>query len=343
MKSLLIFLLAVGLTFSINAQSVYTVQGEAGTSSYSTLTAAVAGASAGDYIYLPGGTVSVTDLIINKQLHLIGAGHYPEASSATGATILTGNVYFNTGSDFSTIQGLFLNNEIRFGMNGDNDDVSNILISRCNVSYIHLGVTHETYSGVSNIHIKDCIIRAGISFKFTQNNVVDNCIIEGVFDNVLGGLEVNNCIFFNPGQFLRNINAAMFKNCIFTISSSNFTYASHSQPAVFQNCLFGHEPVSDNINTQYYNCAQFTGSANLLFENMPENKFDYSYDYHLASGSEAAGFGLEDTDAGIYGGMEPYKEDALPINPHIVMKNIPGKTDGQGKLNITVQVQAQDF
>lgn len=343
MKSLLIFLLAVGLTFSVNAQSVYTVQGETGTSSYSTLTAAVAGASAGDYIYLPGGTVSVSDLIIDKQLHLIGAGHYPEATTATGPTHLSGAINFVSGAEFSSIQGVYLTHDINFGTYDSNDNISNVLISRCNLKNVHLGVYHNNYSDASNVHIKDCIIRDNVYVKNTLNNVIENCIVQGSIVGVMGSLNVNNCILFSNGQFLSSVNAANFKNCIFYSQNTNFIFANASQPSLFQNCLFGFDPVSDNVNTIFHNCAKYTGTFDLLFENAPLNIFDYSYDYRLASGSEAVGFGIEGTDAGIYGGSNPYKDNAIPINPHIVMKNIPGKTDGQGKLNITVQVQAQDY
>jgi hypothetical protein len=45
---------------------------------------------------------------------------------------------------------------------------------------------------------------------------------------------------------------------------------------------------------------------------------------------------------GIYGGLFPYKEGAVPLNPHISLKNIAPQTDVNGDLNIQLKVNAQD-
>jgi hypothetical protein len=79
-----------------------------------------------------------------------------------------------------------------------------------------------------------------------------------------------------------------------------------------------------------------------LYINVPVNKFDYSYDFHLAENSIARGAGIEGTDCGIYGGTNPYKEGAVPMNPHIQAISIPSTTDGEGKLHISVKVKAQN-
>ncbi len=48
------------------------------------------------------------------------------------------------------------------------------------------------------------------------------------------------------------------------------------------------------------------------------------------------------TDIGIYGSSQPYKEGAVPFNPHIYFKNIGGTTTPNGLLNINIKVKAQD-
>lgn len=44
---------------------------------------------------------------------------------------------------------------------------------------------------------------------------------------------------------------------------------------------------------------------------------------------------------GIYGGSTPWKEGAIPSNPHIFFKNISNATDGSGNLPVQIKVSAQ--
>src|SRR5690554_2811583 len=50
----------------------------------------------GDTIYLPGGTFAVSGYM-NKRIAIYGTGHHPDSSSVMGETIITGNVYLDTG------------------------------------------------------------------------------------------------------------------------------------------------------------------------------------------------------------------------------------------------------
>ena len=51
--------------------------------------------------------------------------------------------------------------------------------------------------------------------------------------------------------------------------------------------------------------------------------------------------GDDGTEVGIYGGLVPFKEGAVPINPHISQKSIQTTTDSNGLLNIYFTVEAQ--
>lgn len=91
----------------------------------------------------------------------------------------------------------------------------------------------------------------------------------------------------------------------------------------------------------YFNC-KFNVHPDSIFVNTKIENFQYTHDYHLRPNSKAKGVGLNGTDCGIYGGDNPYKEGAVPMNPHIWYKNIPNITDNQGKLNIKIGVTAQE-
>ena len=77
-----------------------------------------------------------------------------------------------------------------------------------------------------------------------------------------------------------------------------------------------------------------------IFVNQTGTTFNYTHDYHLQAPTTY--LGTDGTQVGIYGGTFPYKEGAVPLNPHIQLKNIAPTTDANGDLQIQIQVKAQD-
>ena len=349
MKTLLSLFFSLAFVVSLSAQGLIVVQNDTSTRTFYTIPEAVAAAVDGDYVYIPGGTFQVSSLVINKTLNIIGAGHVPEASAATGRTVINGNIRFMGGSDFSLLQGIFHDGEIWIGEGTTSDGitVSNILLSRCNLDILYLSASSYSASASSaqNIMAKDCIFRANV---VCQNNnrghLFSNCIFQGQINYLSGGITINNSIFLHNSP-LYSVTSALLNNCIFSVESTPI-YSAGGAKSTFNNCIFGMSafPTNESSSDYHYfnNCLAYGPNVIGLFANVPEARFDYMFDFHLAEGSVASGFGLEGTDCGIYGGAEPYKEGAIPINPHIQSIYIPGTTDGQGKLNISVTVEAQD-
>lgn len=77
-----------------------------------------------------------------------------------------------------------------------------------------------------------------------------------------------------------------------------------------------------------------------VFINQSGNIFDYNQDYHLVD--PATYLGIDNTEVGIYGGMYPIKDGAVPQNPHIQTKSVAPITDVNGDLQIEIQVEAQE-
>ncbi|OPZ96628.1 MAG: hypothetical protein BWY70_01710 [Bacteroidetes bacterium ADurb.Bin408] len=100
---------------------------------------------------------------------------------------------------------------------------------------------------------------------------------------------------------------------------------------------------STYFNAGIHSNCLFSATFSPQFVNVPNvADFSYTYNYHLSDTSVAIGAGMNGTDCGIYGGDNPYKDGAVPLNPHIQFKQIPTATDSQGKLNIQVKVSAQE-
>ena len=97
---------------------------------FTTLQDAHDGASAGDTIHVLGSKQSYGNLTCTKQLHIFGPG-YTLITNQPGILPITAQaqtITFNSGSEFSTFEGLALN--------GINIRASDITIKRCELTVI---------------------------------------------------------------------------------------------------------------------------------------------------------------------------------------------------------------
>jgi hypothetical protein len=78
------------------------------------------------------------------------------------------------------------------------------------------------------------------------------------------------------------------------------------------------------------------------FNNANTPSFSYTNNYHLKTTSNGHNAGNDGTDVGLYGTLIPYKESAVPFNPHISSKTIGTVTTPTGTLNVDIKVSAQD-
>jgi hypothetical protein len=224
MKTLLSLFFSLAFVVSLSAQGLIVVQNDTSTRTFYTIPEAVAAAVDGDYVYIPGGTFQVSSLTINKTLNIIGAGHVPEATAATGRTVINGNIHFMGGSDFSLLQGIFHDGEIWIGHGTASDGitVSNILLSRCNLKTLYFSSNAYSASSTSaqNIMAKDCIFRYMVDCKFNnRGHIFSNCIFQERIANIAGGITINNSIFLHSNP-LNNVASTSFNNCIFTSTST---------------------------------------------------------------------------------------------------------------------------
>jgi hypothetical protein len=337
MKRNILFLLILLIRPILFSQSVFTLDGASGTRVYTNIDSALKYAVDGDYLYLPASTIYKPDgTMIKKRLNIFGAGHYPDSTKATGITSINGNVHFWTESTGSSLQGVYITGNIYWGTDGSNGGSKNVLIQRCNVANIYLSENGSTFRGAENIIITQNIIREGIFFAGVKNVVFENNIIEGTFHFATGQVFIRNNIL------LRRLNTAFYgmigariENNIF-LSSASF-YGSNSDGLSFYNNIFREgDPIGG-----------FPGSGNKfnvsnLFINQSGTSFSYEQNYKLNADSPAKNAGMDGKDCGIYGGANPYKEGAVPANPHIRTKVVPAQTDAQGKLNIQITVAAQN-
>jgi hypothetical protein len=324
------FTLTVALfaTLALNAQQISVVSPAGATTLYTDLNLAIQGAAPGSTVYLSGGGFQVNDTTkITKRLTIIGIGHRPDNDNADGNTNVSGNLFFNDGSDNCALMGVHLSGTIFIA--NDNQTVNNILIRYCNFLDMRIGnyTITSSYSDGSvfsiggsgavcqDVVINQNYIRNGINGGQCAITLTNNILGDDL--NFVNGGTIENNVFLNHGgsNIVILVQNSQVRNNVF--NSGNF---HNNDNTVF----FGNYAINNlgADNTQIDWETIFTG---------PNNGVNVSSNFHLAGGNNGIG---------IYGGTG-FSDTALPPIPRIVSKSVAEQTDENGKLKVQVRVKAQ--
>lgn len=292
----------------------------------------------GDTLYLPGGTIPYPTTI-NKSLVIIGAGHYPDSTIATGKTVLTGNLAISEDADNLWIEGIELTGNISFT---NNHKVDSVVIKRCKFNSISYNGTGAT--PCINNNIIENVITGEAVFTNATSSMFSNNIINGQIANANNIGISNNILLFNSGATgnpstltFNNVNNCFISNNIVFRTVGGANWVSSGALNTFANNIFGVVPATGTSTwvNNYYSIVLTS-----LFVSQTGNVFNYVHDYHLVS--PATYTGIDGTQVGIYGGLYPWKNGSVPQNPHIQIINNASATDLNGNLQIQIQVEAQN-
>lgn len=352
MKTLIFALvLPLLLTTTTFAQNQIVVQSATGNPQFFyDFKSAVDAAIAGDRIYIPGGSFNLgTTLYINEKLEIIGAGYHSDSSLATGITRITGSdIYFRNGSDGSILTGIYLDGSIQFDEFPANSvvTISNIQISRCNVSQVTFGNFNKAGSIAQNIFVSECIIRAAVTGNATStvtNFVLDNCIACSQISTFKNGCMFTNNVFpydFAGNSILMDVDQSLVQNNVFY--NTNIFYSSSTGNTFLNNLTTG---TDGNIDWTA-NCIA-TGNIKVasksdLLVNVTDKVYNEDFDYHLKEGSPGIGAGTDNTDIGLYGTPKPWKQGGIPFNPHFRLIDVDQYTDpNTGKFDVNMIITGQ--
>ena len=336
-KGLLCLTIACYTFTVLNAQHTFVVQNGTSTSLFESLTNAYNSANSGDTIYLPGGVFTVPTPV-SKSLTWFGVGHYPDSTQATYFTQITNSVNFNGDTDGSTLTGIFFSNSISFGEAANNAE--NINLSRCRMP----GITLKQNSDTTDIgfSITECVITSHIYANNSSNVTFEKNLVFGTINTFQNTHFDYNSINVYEGvsRLIRNCSNCLFTNNIFgyvhLLDNTNNCYFNNNLFQSTMNFPYGTNEGTNNITN--------VGWAN-FYQTITGNIYTFSYDnnYHLQTNNPTwATFSTDSTEPGIYGSLLPYKEGAVPINPHIRSTVINQKTTN-GILPVQITVGAQDY
>ncbi len=308
----------MGIAVSM-AQQIAVVSESGSTDVYQTLTEAIEGASNGSVIYLPGGGFQIHDSVkITKRLSIIGIGHKAKNENVDGNTIISGNLFYNDGSNYSAVMGCHITGNVYIG--NDGNSVNNITVKYCNLNSIQVGSSLCSGAIINRNYIREnsyCKY-APVTFK--------NNIMRSITD-VDGGTIINNILTswgdaYRGGSMNRIHNSTIADNIIHDMwNEGDFGGSIITGNLGFGNWSESDIKLEDGTNWEdiFVKCNNMSISPNS--------------DYHFTEKY------LQYSDCGIYGG-DGFSDGALPPVPFIVSKSIPEQTDASGKLNIKIRVKA---
>lgn len=336
-QTLLTLIIATATSISINAQTValHSPSGAQILKGNTALATAYTAAQGGDTLYLSGGTFT-PPAAFDKKLMIFGAGHYVDSTLATGKTFINGNITLSENADLFYLEGVEINGNCSFT---NNHSINNAVIKRCKINGT-LNITGDLSNPSNNLSLIGNVFINTLNLANATNVFITNNILNQIISPTNGN-QINNNIFLN-GSYSSSYGYCVFWGDNNQLNNNIFLFTSGLAGGignVFKNnLLVAPTPAYGTTPTIIGN---YTGVAQTaIFVNQTGFAFDYAHNYQLKTPGTYPG--TDGSQIGIYGGTFPYKEGAVPLNPHIQIKNIAPTTDANGDLQIQIQVGAQN-
>ncbi len=337
MKRIIYTIIAISLAYTVQAQYAM-LHGTGGVQVFegiAALSSAYDASAEGDTIYLSGGGFTAP-ATFNKSLIIFGVGHYADYTANKTKTIISGTVNLSENADNFRMEGVEIAGSIYFGTD---EGIDNVLIRYCTIKDdINVRGTSGTNPS-HNLAIVNCVVNREILLDNAVNTVVNNSIVIDQIKNSYGNTIANNILMFNytgvGSSYSIHGDNNICNNNIFLQSGSKCVTGTSNQ---IHNNLFVH--ASPSLGTSPVSSGNYTGIAHeTIFVNQSGYAFSYEHDYNLdAPGTYP---GVDGSQVGIYGGGFPYKEGAIPSNPHFESVDISSTTTPDGKLHIEIKATAQ--
>ena len=179
----------------------------------------------------------------------------------------------------------------------------------------------------------------GVFGNYFVNNFISGQVSDfnsnSIFENNIFTYICSGCYY---NSVLKCINNCLFENNIFVNS-----FASYQ--CIYQNNVFNNNiNVPNGLFGYYQNNIGYNNYPAVnqgdIFISYSGGGYSFSDNYHLKD--PANYIGNDGTQVGIYGGLFPWKEGSVPINPHIISKTIGNSSNQNGDLPVNVTIKAQN-
>ncbi|MFY0625384.1 MAG: hypothetical protein JXR07_03745 [Reichenbachiella sp.] len=311
---------------------------------YTSVQAAIDDANPGDSILVAGSPTSYGNIIVNKELTIIGNGY--RVNSTFDYRTQLSQVTFNDDSypddpTDSYIAGFYISSYTTFNYG------LNILMERCYTTGIYID------NGNVSLTIRNVINN---SFLYMYPDVDEQVTIEnsilmnGVYNtNATSLLVIDHCMFLNGALQYSDLRSILIKNSIaygIAVSggldvtfSNNMAYVEGSS-TTFE--VSGSGPNYGGSNQE---------NVDPMFTDIQNISFDWNNDYTIQAGSPALTAADDGGEIGIYGGAYSfpvggtgsYYMAAQPQSPLITEMNIENPSVAEnGTLNVNIKATKKD-
>ena len=313
------FFLVVFLCNTANAK-IWRVNNTAGVvADFTTVQAAHDAAAAGDTIHIEPSASAYAGVTVSKLIRIVGNGYLLTTDTVLQANTNNSNlqgITFNTGSNGSSIEGVYISSTISV-------QDQNITIKRNTIAYV-------TYLYSNN-------------FTLTGNWIYYYSISDQV--GTLTNINISNNIFY----YYSGINFSGSTTGNFTNNSCYGTSIACYNFQVNNNILMAGSSFNQNNNVYFNNIGDATqfGTANGNKQNITmasvwaeTGAYNVDSFYVLAVGSPAIGAGYNGVDCGAFGGPNPYKIGGIPDVPTIYRLNVPAV--GTSTISVTISTKSNN-
>ena len=330
-------------------QSQFVVQNGSKTEVYNNINTAITNAVAGDTLYIPGGGFTITNTTIDKTLHWVGHGHYPDSTQATMQSRINTPLTFSGNCDGSSFEGIFFTNDVKFG--STSDEAINVKLKRCRIlGTVFLRIA-TTGNPALNFQISECTLQ-NLNANNGSNCLVKNSLIFGSTQYFYQSNFIHNNFNANSSTLIYYCQSCLYEDNVFSNTYGlYYSYSNNLINNIFSGAIPYSPPGDSNIGSNnIYN----VGTANIFIDvshSTNINTFSYDNDYHLntagtgiaesdgSTGVSILSMASDGTNAGIYGSATPYK--TIPYYPHINTATIDSEASNN-QLGVEINVQAQD-
>lgn len=331
---------------SVAQATVYRVNNAPGVDAdYTSVSAAVSAASAGDTLYVEGSNTSYGSITLSKRLIIVGPGYFLTVNDSTQALkqpAQVTNIYFNSGSDGSVLYGMHITSRIDI-------NVDSVSIYRNRVNSNYSGNVIDIQSSLRDI----VIAQNWLHSTYTSNRLI------WISDNCSGIFFANNWISQDQNSEF-GLNYSCSSNSYMAIEDQY----SNSEVTYLNNVVRGNWECDGSLlinNIHVAGCGYYDGSTvffnNLMhssnfpavggniqnvtmstvFERVGVNWYSDDNWWKLATGSPAEGAGVNGGDCGMFGGGLSYKLSGMPPIPAIFEADVPATANKTNGMQIEVK------
>ncbi len=294
-----------------------------------------AAADSADVITLSAGEFTAPS-VVSKSISVYGTGFENDTVTGTKRTLIRGVLYLKHADgydddgnlvkagkkvDGSYFEGLYIVSGFRF-QNNNNVTLKNITISKCKIEN-----DIDSDVDLENVIIKQCSFsRFGMyGTRIVKNLLITNCHFHDIINTSTSSVHIDHSIWRNTENGSSDV-----------LCTNSILYGTLSSSSTSKNNIFIGKTSTGTNNA---NDVNWTGLANAGVWAEEGNDGSYSAEKTFELKNPNKYIGTDGTQVGICGGDYPWNK--IPCIPRIIESDIDTKVSAEGKLKVSIKVEAQ--